>query len=221
MKWLFFLLLAANLVFGFYVYLKEQAPNADAQLMQAQLNADQIRIVPPPEKKPGPPGPVAQGAASQPVACVEWGTFGGGEVARAQAAIDRLALGERVRRIEVAVTVDYWVYIPPLKTRAEMDRKVNELANLGIAEYYPVLDPGRWRHAISLGIFRSEDGAKKFLAGLRKKGVRSAVVGNREQRVSQSAFLVKEPTVEESAGLVVLKSDFAGTDLRAMECPAG
>jgi hypothetical protein len=83
-----------------------------------------------------------------------------------------------------------------------------------------VLEPGRWRHAVSLGIFRNEDGARKFLANLRKKGVRSAVVGNREQRVSQAAFVVRAPSVDESASLVVLKSEFAGTELRAMECPA-
>jgi len=225
MRTLFILLVAANVAFGAYVYLKEKAPNPDAQLVKAQLNADQIRIVPPPERKPAPasvPAPAAEPAVPAPaVACVEWGTFGGGELARAQIAIDRLALGDRVRRIEVPVTVDFWVYIPPMRSRPEMERKVNELINLGVGEYYPVLEPGRWRYAISLGIFRSEEGAKKFLATLRKKGIRSAVVGNREQRVSQSAFLLRTPSVEESASLVVLKSEFAGTELRAVECPAG
>jgi hypothetical protein len=220
MRTLFILLLVANLVFGGYVYLKEQAPNPDAQLLKAQLNSDQIKIVPPPEKKLLQ-APAAEALPSQAAACVEWGTFGGGEAARAQIAIDRLALGERVRRIEVPVTVDYWVYIPPLKSRAEMERKVAELTTFGVGEYYPVLDASRWRYAISLGIFRSEEGARKFLASLRKKGIRSAVVGNREQRVSQSAFLVRSPSVEESASLVVIKSEFAGSELRALECPPG
>ena len=222
MRTLFILLLVTNLVFGGYVYLKEKAPNPDAQLVKAQLNADQIKIVPPPVKKPAQPAATtAEVHPPQAAACVEWGTFGGGELARAQIAIDRLGLGERLRRIEVPVTVDYWVYIPPLKSRAEMDRKVAELGSFGVGEYYPVLDAGRWRYAISLGIFRSEEGARKFLASLRKKGIRSAVVGNREQRVSQSAFLVRSPSVEESASLVVIKSDFAGSELRALECPPG
>jgi hypothetical protein len=219
MKWLFFLLLAANLAFGLYVYLKEQAPNPDAQLMRAQLHADQIKIIPPPVSKV--PAPQAGTTAVQSAACVEWGTFGEGEVPRAQVALDRLTLGERARKVEVDVIVDYWVFIPTLRTRAEMERKANELRELGIVEYHPVLEPGRWRYAISLGIFRNEDGARKFLASLRRKGVRSATVGNRLQRVSQSAFLVSEPTIEESASLVTLQSEFAGTNLRAVECPVG
>ncbi len=219
MKWSFFLLLAANLAFGLYVYLKEQAPNPDAQLMRAQLHANQIKIIPPPVSKV--PAPQAGATAVRSAACVEWGTFGEGELPRAQVALDRLALGERARKVEVDVTVDYWVYIPTLRTRGEMERKANELRELGIVEYYPVLEPGRWRYAISLGIFRNEDGARKFLASLRRKGVRSATVGNRMQRVSQSAFLVSEPTIEESASLVTLQSEFAGTNLRAVECPVG
>lgn len=221
MKWLFFLLLAANIVLGLFAYLREQAPNPDALLMQSQIRADQIRIVPPPEKPPAPQSSGARADAMQPTACMEWGTFGSSELARAQAAIDRLALGDRVKRVEMPVTVDYWVYIPPLRSREAMDRKVKELRDLGITEFYPVLEAGRWRYAISLGIFRNEEGARKFLANLRRKGVRSAIVGNREQRVSQTAFIVREPSVEESASLAVIKSDFAGTELRPMECPAG
>lgn len=231
MKWFFFLLLAANVGFGGYVWLREHAPNPDAQLARLQVNPEQLKIIPAPQRPAAPtPAPVTQGQAAGPASgggpvpasnvCVEWGSFGGGELARAQLAVDRLALGERVRRIEVAVTVGYWVYIPPMKTRAEMERKTAELRELGISDYYPVTEANRWRYAISLGIFRNEDGAKKYLATLRNKGVRSAVAGSRDQRVSQTAFLIRGPSDEDSANLVVLKSEFPGSDLRAVECPA-
>ncbi|HEX7811116.1 MAG TPA: SPOR domain-containing protein [Burkholderiales bacterium] len=217
MKWLFFLLLAANLIFGGYAYLREHAPNPDAQLTRMQLNADQLRIVPPREKPVAPPpAPLATAAPS---ACMEWGSFGSGELPRAQVAVDRLALGNRIRRTDVSVTAGYWVYIPPLKSKADMDRKAGELKDLGVLDYYPVLETGRWRYAISLGIFRSEEGARRYLASLREKGVRSATVGKREQRVNQTAFLVRDPTEEDSANLAVLRSEFPGTELRATECP--
>lgn len=220
MKWIFFLLLAANLLFGGYVYLRESAPNPDALLVRAQLNADQLRIVPPREK-PGAPLPPASTvqAAAAPSACMEWGSFSSGELARAQGAVDRLALGDRVRRIDVPVTAGFWVYIPPMNSKADMDRKAGELKELGIIDHYPVMETGRWRFSISLGIFRSEEGAKKYLAALREKGVRSAIVGKREQRINQTAFLVKDPTATDSENLAVLKLEFPGTDLRAIECP--
>ena len=100
-----------------------------------------------------------------------------------------------------------------------MERKVTELRKLGVNEYFPVLDPGRWQYAISLGVFRGEEGAARYLAQLRQKGVRSATVGEREQRVTQTAFLISDPSEEESANLAELKNEFPGTELRAVECP--
>jgi hypothetical protein len=125
-----------------------------------------------------------------------------------------------VKPVEVSVTASWWVYMPPQKTKADMDRKVSELQGMGVAEHYPVLDAGRWRYAISLGIFRSEEGAKNYLATLRGKGVRSAVVGAREQRVSQTVFQVREPSEQDSVTLTELRSAFPGSELRAIDCPA-
>jgi hypothetical protein len=214
MKWVFLLLLAANIGFGAFVYFRDRAPNPDAQLIALQMNADKVHIVPP---RPAPaPAPVT---ASARAACIEWGGFGTGELARAQGALDHLALGTRARQVEVSVTAGYWVFIPPLRSQAAMERKVTELRGLGVNEYFLVLDPGRWRHAISLGVFRSEEGAARYLAQLRQKGVRSATVGEREQRVTQTAFLISNPTEEESAKLAELKKEFPGSELRAVECP--
>ena len=214
MRWVFLLLLAVNIGFGVFVYLGDKAPNPDAQLIALQMNADKVRIVPP---RPAPaPAPVT---ASARATCIEWGGFGTGELARAQGALDRFALGERTRRVEGSVTAGYWVYIPPLRSQAAVERKLAELRELGINEYFPILDPGRWRYAISLGVFRSDEGATRYLAQLGKKGLRSATIGEREQRVSQTAFRISSPTEEESAKLEALKNEFPGSELRAVECP--
>jgi hypothetical protein len=214
MRWVFLLLLAVNIGFGVFVYLRDKSPNADAQLYALQMNANKVHIVPP---RPAPaPAPVAAPARA---ACVEWGGFGTGELTRAQGALDRLALRARARPVEVSVTAGYWVFIPPLRSQAATERKVAELRQLGVKEYFPVLDPGRWRYAISLGVFRSEEGAKRFLAQVRQKGVHSATVGEREQRVTQTAFLFSESTEEESAKLAELKNEFPGSELRTVDCP--
>lgn len=213
MRWVFLLLLAADIGFGVFVYLRDKVPNPDAQLVGLQMNAEQVRIVPP---RPAPaPAPVT---ASARAACTEWGGFGAGELARAQGALERAALAARARRVEVGVTAGYWVFIPPLRSQAAMERKGAELRKLGVVEYFPVLDEGRWRYAISLAVFRSEEGASRYLAQLRQMGVRSATVGEREQRVTQTAFLISEPTAEESAKLAELKNEFPGSELRAVEC---
>lgn len=215
MRWVFFVMLAANLGLAAYIFVRDRLPNPDAQIVSQQMNADQIRIVPPrPTPAPAPPAPAPSEGA-----CLEWGSFTAIDLPRAQSALDALALGERVRRTEVGISTSYWIYIPPLKSRADLDKKTMELKDRGVADYSPILETGRWRYAISLGVYRNEDGAKKQLELLRLRGVRSAQIGQREQRISQTAFLVRNPTEEESAQLVDLKTRYPGSDLRAVDCP--
>lgn len=215
MKWVFFILLVANLGLAALIYVRDRLPNPDAQLLRQQMNADQIRIVGP---RPAPaPAPVA--AAPVAGVCVEWGSFGAADLPKAQAALDALALGERLRKSEVSVTTSYWVYVPPLRSKAEMDRKTGELKERGVTEFSPILETGRWRYAIALGVFRNEEGAKRHLAMLRGKGVRSAQIGEREQRITQTAFLMRDPTEEQSAQLGNLKTGFPGSDVRPVDCP--
>ena len=213
MKWVFLLLLAVTIGFSVFVYFRDKMPNPDAQLVALQVNAQKVRIVPP--RPPPAPAPMTGPARAT---CIEWGSFGAGELTRVQGALERLALGVRARRVDVSVTAGYWVFIPPLRSQAAMERKVTELMELGVNEFFPVLDPGRWRYAISLGVFRSEEGAARYLSQLRQKGVRSATVGEREQRVTQTAFLISEPAEEESANLADLRNEFPGSELRSVEC---
>ena len=151
--------------------------------------------------------------------CLEWGSFTAADLTRVQAALDAVALGERVRRTDVGIVTSYWIYIPPLKSKADLDKKATELRERGVTDYAPILEPGRWRYAISLGIFRNEDGARKQLALLRGKGLRSAQIGEREQRVTQTAFLVRDPTEAQSAQLANLKAEYPGSELRTLDCP--
>ncbi len=68
-------------------------------------------------------------------------------------------------------------------------------------------------------MFRTEEAAKKHLAAMKEKGVRSAQVGEREQRVTQTAFMLRDPTDAQSAQLENLRGGFPGSELRAVECP--
>lgn len=215
MKVIFFLLLAANLALAGFWYVQAQLPNPDAQLIHQQMNADQIRIVP---ARPEPPVAPVTAAASG--VCLEWGSFGAAELPRAQAAIDALTLGDRVLRTDVAVSSSYWVFIAPLKSKPDMDRKINELKALGVGEYAPLVDTGRFRFAISLGVFRTEAGARARLATLKSKGVRSAEIGEREQRITQKAFVFRNPDDALSARLGTLKADYPGSEVRSVDCPA-
>jgi len=82
-----------------------------------------------------------------------------------------------------------------------------------------VTEPAEWRYAISLGIFRTDEAAQAFLAGLRKQGVRSAVVARRENFLKQVVFYLREPSAATAARLALTQAEFPGSEIKAGPCP--
>jgi hypothetical protein len=205
MRLLFILLVLANLALAAAAWLLSSKPNPDAALLDQQINAEKVRIIP-------APAPARS-------ACLEWGTFSDAELGGARRELERLGLAVRASETRVPVVAEWWVFIPPLASRAEVDRRLAELTGQGITEYYAVEGEGPMRNAISLGIFRSEAAANTFLLGLSERGARGARVGRREHRVTQTAFLLREPDARASAQLVALADRFPGSELKATDCP--
>ena len=223
MRLLFLILVLANAAFYAYGVVAQQQGAADSQSALLQINPEKMQIIgasggaAPEKPKPAAPSPVATVPA--PAACLEWGYFAGPDVARADAAIVRLELPQALVQRVIADVGGYWVYIPPQKNRADADRKISELKALGVADFFAVQEQGQWRHAISLGIFKSEDAAKNFLAALREKGVRSAIVERRENFLRQIAYFVREPSPAMVAKLAELQREFSGSEVKAVSCP--
>lgn len=227
MRAIFLLLVLANLMFFAYARVVREG-GVENQIPLLQISPEKIRLMkaaggPSPEK-PGPPGkaiPPAppKTASAAPAACLEWGIFAGPNVARAETAVARLQLPQgQVERV-VTDAVGYWVYMPPLNTKADVDRKIGELKALGVTEFFVVQEGTQWRNAISLGIFRTDEAAKVFLAGLRERGVRSAIAERRENFLKQVAFFVREPSDATVARLTLVQQEFPGSELKAGSCP--
>lgn len=224
MRLLFLLLLLVNVAFYAYTHVARQQVATESQTAQLQINPDQVRLLKSADgargAAPQKTAPASDGAVAAPAACLEWGQFAGPDVARADAAIATLGLApDRLQRSVVGAG-GYWVYVPPLKTKAEVNRKIEELKTFGVTDLFVVQDPAPLRNAISLGIFKTEEGAQKFLEGLRGKGVRSAVAARRDNFLRQVAYFVREPTEAVVASLAELRREFPGTEIRAVACPA-
>jgi hypothetical protein len=225
MRLLFLLLLAANLAFFAWMrFLAQPDPAVDRHPQSQQLDPGKLRIVPagelaktpppaaaaPAKPKPAPPPP------PPPIACLEWGSFSPADAARAAQRLEPLALGARLAQVRGEETALWWVYMPPQGNRAGALRKAAELKKLGVPDYFVVQEEGRWRWALSLGVFRAEDAAKAHLEALRAKGVKSALLGQRETRVAKAWFQVRaiEPALH--ARLQALAREFEGATLH--EC---
>jgi hypothetical protein len=218
MRTLLLLLLLANLGFFAYHHLTGADDEAAAQIALLQISPERISTV-----AAGPLPPVSGNSpavAAALAACVEWGTFGSAEAARADAALATLALPADVLQRRVADVDGYWVHLPPLKTRAEADRKVGELKGLGVEEFFVVQEAGPWRNAVSLGLFKNEEAARVALERLLQRGVRAAVIVRREKLLKQVTFYLREPDAPTVARLTELQRDFPATTIKAGVCPS-
>lgn len=229
MKWLFGLLLLASLLFFAFMQWGDVllGDGSNTQPQQA-LNEEKVKLLkaPPAVQTPASSPSITQTPASSPpviqtaagTACMEWGEFSGSDLTRATAALEALKLGDTITQRQIEHSSGYWVYIPPLKTRAEVDKKITQIKALGVEEYFIVQEAGKWHNAISLGVFRTGDAAQKFLAKLREKGVKSAMVGERVSKLLLTVFVLKNPEAETAAKVVELQNEFTGSELKAVAC---
>ena len=64
-------------------------------------------------------------AAQAGLVCIEWGGFTPDQSARARGALEKAGLRDQATQREIPER--YWVYIPPLKSAAEAEKKTGEL----------------------------------------------------------------------------------------------
>ncbi|MBE0621183.1 MAG: SPOR domain-containing protein [Burkholderiales bacterium] len=213
MRILFFILALANVAFFAYAwYGSGTQASGDAQIISQQLNREKIRLLAPQQvsvltRKSEPPKVAA--------ACLEWGAFIGADAARAEQALEGLALGANLTQRKIDEVAGYWVYMPPLANRQAATQKTGELKRLGVEDYFIVSDDSKWRNAVSLGVFKTEEAAIARLAALRVQGVRTAVVGPRDPQPGKTYFQVHDASAALVAKLNELKQGFPDTEVHA------
>lgn len=150
--------------------------------------------------------------------CMEWGEFSGADLTRAAKLLSELKLGDRLARRTVEYASGYWVYIPQLKNQAAVHRKIEQLKAFGIKDYFVVQEPPLWLNVISLGVFKTREAASNFLASLNKKGMRTAMVGERHHKLKFTVFAFNHINAEGGTRLVALQKDFASSELKTVIC---
>lgn len=220
MKFLLLLLLLANL--ALFAILQWGGDLSARQAAHPPINPERIRLAgeKPPVAKPVKPAP-AQVAPIQAAAparvCMKWGPIAPGRLDNALELLNELKLGERlVRHEQGSPGGPYWIYIPPQSSKAEADRKVEELVRLGVKDVAAVREAGAMQHAISLGLYAKEAIASARLAELRKKGVQNARIEARGK--TASLFVLRDLDTSEQDKMEQIQQVFGGTRLQQVAC---
>ncbi len=214
-RFLFFLLLLATLGLGAHLWLSATAGKPD--FSTREKNRDEVRIV-----AVTPPTVAARTAEETRrtvqslagAACVEFSGIGGADIPRARESFASLQLGERLVERRVEEITRHWVFIPPANDRRGAEVTMAQLRRQGVTEMSIRPD-----NAISLGVFSTEEAARRYLASLEAKGVKGAESGPFIKELREIVILVRDPDTETVARLALLQREFAGTQLRAVPCP--
>ena len=225
MKWLFWLLLLANLIFFSFIQWGELLTDENKNLKhQPLLNAEKIKLLDAPNVAPATPLPssavlaTSQDQRAFTDVCLEWGEFSGTDSARATAALTTLQLADKLAQRQTEYAIGYWVYMPPAHTRVEMDKNIAELKAHNVKDYFTVQETGPWKNAISLGVFKTEKAARKTFDSLRAKGVKTAMMGELMSKFKLTVFVLKSPDVVTIEKMVTLQKEFAGSAVHLVAC---
>jgi hypothetical protein len=214
-RFLFFLLLLAVLGFGAHLYLSGSEQPVD--FSRRERNRDEVKIV-------GVTAPVIAAKRAEETrravqdlagaACVEFYGINPADAQRASAAFASLQLGPRLVERRIEEVTRYWVFVPPNRDRKLVEARMAELRRQGVLDLSIRPD-----NAISLGVFSTEEAARRFLASIEAKGVRGAEHGPFAKDLREVVMLVREPDTETVARLTILQRDYPGTQMRAVPCP--
>lgn len=216
MKKLFVVLLLANMALFGYVYFDRMNSAAQAGADRFKpLNAEQVKVLTTQQVAKLGPAKVAQLT----LACAEWGPISEPERTKANKLLEPLALGKTLLSRRVEVTAEHWIYIPPKSSRSAADKALAELKKLGVSDSAIVLESGQWNLAISLGVFRSKEGADARLAEVKSKGVKTATYRQREQTLAMTSLILREPTQATVSKLEEIKAQVPGSTVTTGACP--
>ncbi len=212
MRTLFLVLVFANVAF-FAWWRYGPADAADPAPLSRQIEPEKLKVIAPADL---PPVSAIKKPATPSTACMEWGSFTLADTARAEYALEPLALGARLAQRRVEEITAWWVFIPSQGNRQAALKKASELKDLGVEEYFIVQEEGEHRWALSLGVFRSEEAAQARLAALSGRGVRTARVAARETVVPKVWLQVRSVDAPLRARLKEIARLIEGSELR--EC---
>lgn len=215
-RFIFFLLLLANVSFGAHLYLAETQPRAR---LPAEINRDMLKIVSVADPGKAQADALAARKLAESLngsACVDFGVKPA-DGTRAGISFAAMNLGERLSSRNVEDFTRFAVSLPSQKDKRAADTLIANLKKAGVKDVSILGDS-----SISLGVYSSDEAAKKAAADIQGKAaslVKDLQISPRNSQVKETLFTVKEPDMNMIARLTIMQREFEGSSLKAVACP--
>eukprot|EP01114_Cavostelium_apophysatum_P001103 TRINITY_DN10948_c0_g1_i1.p2 TRINITY_DN10948_c0_g1~~TRINITY_DN10948_c0_g1_i1.p2 ORF type:complete len:196 (-),score=40.08 TRINITY_DN10948_c0_g1_i1:471-1058(-) len=178
---------------------------------------------PPPPADAAPaesaPAPAPPALAAATIACTQAGAFAAADARRFETRIARLDLGPRMVRTSVPFQeiTSHLVYLPPNGGKEGADRRVAELKEKGVQNFFVMQGESPLKWAVSLGVFKTDAAAQSLVTALGRQGVRGVRVLPRGPQGARSVWRFRDLTAEERARVAGIADDFTGIRLAACQ----
>ena len=149
-----------------------------------------VTVTPPPAPPSPHPEPPARKEAVRAELCAQFSGLSTEQLRNLTAVVRAREPSARIEDEVTATGRDWWVHVPPGGTRVEAEQKVAEMRLAGVKDLFVVREAGPNQNAISLGVFKTEEAARRLqseLMGRGIKGVRIAQRGGSVHRVELRA----------------------------------
>lgn len=175
LKWIYSALVLANLGFLMWAHWYKEEPAEETRTASAPVFPEKLRLLNEPGVKHAPrkvsvfaKAGLKTGTGS---ACFRIGPFPEADVvARIERRLSEIEVTYSRRQEETRTITGYLVYLPPLSSLEEAERKRRELTRLGFRDHALMQEEGK-QNAISLGVFTVEANAEARVRELATKNV--------------------------------------------------
>lgn len=147
--------------------------------------------------------------------CVEVGDFTIENAGRVRQRLEALSIGDRLSIRSVETPGWFMVYVPPFKTRAEVDRRADELRKAGVKELLVIGDNSPMRNGIALGSFKDQDLANRHAADLDRRGIKGVRVAEKPSSVQVTRFQVRSVDASLADALRSVQKEFNAARFQA------
>lgn len=219
LKFAFWILLAANIVaFATALDYSGTSRTRTASTETTPILPERIRVVPPAaatELASASASASEQNTPEKPVAtCI---AFEGFDPEKADLFEKKLAFpAGTFRRTTASTASNYMVYIPPAKNMKAAEAHIAALKAKNITNYF-LIQEGKFRNAISLGIFKTETSANKLLTELKAQGIRDLAIAGRGKQTETVTLSINNPDRHQIEQIDALLTEFP--KIISKDCP--
>lgn len=147
--------------------------------LAAQIEPERLRVLRPAGASvsaPSAAAPQTVAAAEAQAVCRRITGLKAEQTAEVRQAIARAATGVTVGSREVVEPASWFVHVPSDADKRTPAARAAELRGQGVRDFF-IVQSGRYRNAISLGVFKVQAAANDQLQTLQRRGVKLARVG--------------------------------------------